>query len=181
MLLPSGHWKWYYHQTSDRLMLEMDAGMGFQTVYGQKQLTSIAIQSAFTIEHTQDYMALLDAIDASGVPFSVSESTQIGLNGAAALSFHKSINNKSWLYQKQGGTFDWHESRLAWLKSGDQTGLVITLQQSGDSVLCMLLSDSFNQSDGKTYNQFSLIRVLTDRLCELDCVDEESDLVQKVS
>ncbi|MEP4889568.1 MAG: cell division protein ZapC domain-containing protein [Aliiglaciecola sp.] len=175
MLLPSGHWKWFIDKQSHFLMIEMDAGLSFQTAYLDSQLKLIPENLYFQIQHSQSFIESLEAINHSNVPFESSVKTQIALNATAAKCFHKPVLNKSWLYTKNAVSLHGDEQQLAWLTSHDESYLMLTLEQQGSSVLCLNLSEEFKTSDNKVHPQFSLINVLSDRLMSLEQLEDDDD------
>ncbi|GAB2675641.1 cell division protein ZapC domain-containing protein [Aliiglaciecola aliphaticivorans] len=175
MLLPSGHWKWFIDKQSHFLMIEMDAGLSFQTAYLDSQLKLIPENLYFEIQHSQHYIESLEAINDSNVPFENSVKTQIALNATAAKSFHKPVLNKSWLYSKHPYSLQGNEQQLAWLTCNGESYLMLTLSAEGNSVLCLNLSDDFQTSDNKIHRQFSLINVFSDRLTALEQLADDID------
>ncbi|GAA0852029.1 cell division protein ZapC domain-containing protein [Aliiglaciecola litoralis] len=171
MLLPSANWKWFINQQSRALMVELDAGLIFQTAYNESQLKNVPQHVLFDIHHCQFFMESVEALEASGVPFDNSAKLQIGLNATAALSFHKPVLNKSWLYEKKTSCLIGPYMQLAWLSIKDNTLLMLSLKHEGNTVLCLNLSETFETNDGKTHPQFCLISVLCDRLLSFDALD----------
>ncbi len=172
MVVPNEKWRWFLPNTDGALMVEMDSGMRFETAYFAKQLMQNNIDAPFNIDHSQTFMDVVDELEACGVPFTAFQVSQIALNACAALHFHKPLVNKSFLYRRYQSCLDCHGHRLAWLASGDQTALVLTLEQEGESVSCLILSELFVSNDDKEHPQFSLIKVLSDRLVDLEGLDE---------
>ncbi|GAA6183342.1 cell division protein ZapC [Aliiglaciecola sp. NS0011-25] len=156
-------------------MIELNAGLSFQTAYLDSQLKLIPENLYFEIQHSQCFIESLEAVNNSNVPFEDSVKTQIALNATAAKCFHKPVLNKSWLYQKNSCCLHSEEQQLAWLSCNGESYLMLTLQQQGSSVLCLNLSEEFTTSDNKVHSQFSLINVLSDRLLSLEQLEDDSD------
>ncbi|WJG07649.1 cell division protein ZapC domain-containing protein [Aliiglaciecola sp. LCG003] len=175
MLLPSGKWKWFIDQASSSLLVELDAGLTFQTAYQVSQLKVSPDGLFFDIEHSDYFIQCIDALDESGVPFDDSIKMQIAINASAARCFHKPVLNKSWLYTKQNLCLIDDQQQLAWISHNQETYLVMTLERKGDTVLCMNLSEQFVTSDHKIHPQFSLLSVLSDRLLAFDQLGENEE------
>lgn len=173
MLLPSVHWKWTIDTVSRNLQIELDAGLIFKTAFNEIQLQCVPQNLLFDIHHCQRFMESVEALEASGVPFDDQTKLQIGLNATAALSFHKPIVGKSWLYTKQYSCISGPEKQLAWLNNDNENLLFLSLEVQGETRLAMNLSEEFTTSDGKTHEQFSLVSVLSDRLLSFDLLEEE--------
>lgn len=174
MLMPDSHWKWKLEPESGILCVELHAGLQFKTAYHTNMLTSVDFSSVFSISHCQFFMDTIDSLEDSGVPFEQSQLLQIGLNATAALSFHKPVKNKSWLYETVSSSRNWKPFQLAWVVNQGDSMLVLVLQQEGDSILCMNLSEQFTSQDGQAHPQFSVIKVLSNRLSSLEQDPNES-------
>ncbi|GAC14805.1 cell division protein ZapC domain-containing protein [Aliiglaciecola lipolytica] len=173
MLLPSGHWKWYIDKQSHFLMIELNAGLSFQTAFVDSQLQVIPENLYFEILHSQCFIESLEAVNQSNVPFEQSVKTQIALNATAAKCFHKPVIHKSWLYEKHPSCLVGPEQQLAWLSCNQESYLVLTLQQQGSLALCLNLSEDFKTADNKIHKQFSLINVHSDRLVSLEQINDD--------
>lgn len=179
MMAPNEKWRWFIDENGKKLMVEMESGFRFETAYQGRQLAVEHLDLPFDIDHSQSFMAVVDEIESSGVPFSNYQVTQIALNASAAIHFHTPLVNKSFLYQRNSHRLDCASHRLAWLVSGEHTALVLTLQQDGESVTCLNLSEDFVSNDAKTHSQFCLIKVLSDRLISLDALEEVEQMVRQ--
>ncbi len=173
MLIPSIHWKWTIEPQTRILQVELDAGLIFKTAFSERQLREVPQNLLFDIYHCQAFMESVEALEMSGVPFDDQTKLQIGLNATAAISFHKTVVNKSWLYRKNQSCISGPEKQLAWLNNKEQNLLLLCLAEQGDTRLAMNLSDDFTSGDGKTHGQFSVLSVLSDRLLSFDLLDED--------
>ena len=152
-------------------MVELDSGLLFQTAFLEQDLKHVPQNLLFDIHHCQRFMESVEALEASGVPFDNATKLQIGLNATAALSFHKPVVAKSWLYQKKSSFITGIGKQLCWLTFDNNALLMLSLQHDGSTVTCLNLSENYVTSDGKSHLQFSVIRVLSDRLVNFDGLD----------
>lgn len=153
-------------------MVELESGMRFQTAYHGSHLAQTQLDAPFCIEHSQLFVDLVDVIQDSGIPFTATQIQQVALNGTAAHFFHKSVAHKSWLFDSFNANVEQDSMRLGWLLSGSESALVMSFHQDGACLNCLNLSDSFTLTNGKSYGQFALLKVHSDRLFPLDNLDE---------
>lgn len=168
MLLPDARWEWLVDPTNQALKVKLQDGSVFHTAYCCDDLHTVPNNAFFSIEQSRHFCLIVDALVESEVPFEQSDLLTIGLNGVVVLNFHKPVVNKSWLYKKQDACLFAYNPQLAWFNVDNKEHLALTLEMEGDTILCLNLSDEFVTSDNKKHKQFSVMRILSDRLLNLN-------------
>jgi cell division protein ZapC len=163
MLQPSTQWYWYIDTKSKHLCISLDRELCFSTPYHAKSVfLKEEQQQSFSLADLDHYAELADCLEHSCLRLSAAELTQILLNAAAALAFHKPLSAKSWYFAGQQSCGEFH--RLATLQNEYAEGLVLVLYREGVTASCMLLSNQMQLDDNKRLSQFQLIKVMSDRL-----------------
>jgi cell division protein ZapC len=163
MLQPSTQWYWYIDTQSEYLCISLDRELCFTTPYHAKSVfLAQGRQQAFSLADLDHYAELADCLEQSCLALSAAELTQILLNAAAALAFHRPLAAKSWYFTSQQNSGEFH--RLATLQNEYSEGLVVVLFREGPTATCILLSNQLQLDDNKHLHQFQLIKVMSDRL-----------------
>ena len=163
MLKPDTDWYWYVDKQEQKLCISLNAQMCFVSPYSVNNICQAkADKQAFSIADLDHYTELAECLQQAGLSLSGAELSQILLNATAAIAFHKPLAAKSWYFQVQANQGIYH--RLASMHNDCDAGLFLVLFQESLTATCMLLSPSMQLDIGKTLKQFSLIKVMSDRL-----------------
>lgn len=162
MLTPGGNWQWYWEEDVNRLAIRLQDDLCLVTAYCKKSIRDhVACDLAFSLSDTQTYYSCMETLQLMCPHLSDAEQVQISLNACAAIKFHKPVGLKSWFFQTQSGYLN--TCKLADV-CAESSASVLILEQEGIAATCMVLDKSLAITSSKTVEQFSLIKVATDRL-----------------
>ncbi|GGD52457.1 cell division protein ZapC domain-containing protein [Lacimicrobium alkaliphilum] len=167
MLQPDTNWYWFYDSHYGCLSLSMGE-MQFTTPYAYKMLNRPPVRAAeFDLQDLEHYSLISRELELTGISLSGAQKTQLALNACAALRFHKPLMPKSWFFKRHRHNGHYHH--LAYLSTETDDVRVWVIEEKSSSCLCMLLDDDIQLQEGKTLQQFGLIRVTPD--CILPCME----------
>ncbi len=161
---PQVDWCWKLDAHAQKLVLDMGRNDAFVTAYSNKKLTvQEGFEEAFTLEQTESYHHLADvlACNLKGLPEPVL--FHMVIHAVAAKSYHKTIANKSWLFEAGDGEL--HHSPLVYIQTSVDKALGFVLSMEGGFATLLLLSETLTLPDQKSYERYTLIKTNINTLC----------------
>lgn len=166
MLTPSGNWQWYWDIQTESLAVELDDGLCMVTAISDKLLSRrVEASIAFNLDDTDTFYATLEALEIYCPNLSSAQCVQICLNACAAKQFHKPVGMKSWFFDEQG---DCQAVTAISTIQAQEQGHVLVLETGSNSTTCMLIDKEIKLNEQKTLDQFTVIKVATNRLMSVE-------------
>ncbi len=164
LIKPGKDWQWNFCHTQNRLLLELGAEMVFVSAFCQKELVADAlVAETFSIEQSEDFYLYVERIEQQ-LTLPEQMVNHIALNAVTAKSFYKPLMPKSWFFNTATSVSSALVGNIVQLEScyGCRHYLII---ESNTKASTLLLIERTHQLDAnKELSQFSLIKVMNDRL-----------------
>lgn len=162
MLRPSERWYWSYNQTRDRLILDLSDDAQFCAPFSAGQLLHIPSRQALSMAEAEAFWAIDNSLQALELPAAVR--LELCLT-ALSCQFLQQQAHKSWYFQ-QASHCDAQLFDVVTLRGlSSQYALVVAAEP--DCVSCLLLGE-LSSLAGKALPRLTVIRVLRNRISELD-------------
>ena len=162
-------WQWHFDQENQRLALDLDADLMFVSALGPRQLIADGFeQHGFAVPHARDYHHYLEMLE-SRLGLGGDMAMQISLNAVAAKYFHRPLMPKSWFFQSAGASQARavEAGQVVRLASDSQIRHYFVVESDTNASLLLLIERDHQLSGTKSIGQFSVIKVMNDRLLSL--------------
>ena len=163
--MPKADWQWVYDHEKGKLSV-IDRGRSFPLIYKKNMLMFKESQTlAFTIDDVTRYIHLFES--SSLKQFDEALRCKIILHLLVIDIFHKPIMPKSWLFevaQDQDTEYDKGEVVTLTALGMTESKKYMLLEQENDFCLCMLFDQEHVFANDKTFQQFQLVKVTTDKI-----------------
>lgn len=165
MLRPSERWYWTYCFEKDRLLLEISDEAQYCSPFSGKQLMYLPKAQALSMAQAEAYWSISDSLQQLNID---AEQHLQWCLAALSAAFVQQQAHKSWYFQ-QGNKCDAMPYELVQLR-GLTAQTAIVLSAEADCVTCLLLGE-MNTLAGKTLPQLQVIRVLRNRISQLNLAE----------
>ena len=162
-------WQWHFDQEKQRLVLDLDADMMFVSALGARQLIADGFERhGFAVPHARDYHHYLEMLE-THLGLGGDMAMQISLNAVAAKYFHRPLMPKSWFFQGAGASAvaKVDAGQVVRLASDSQVRHYFVIETDTNASLLLLIERDHQLSGAKSLGQFSVIKVMNDRLLPL--------------
>ena len=171
--IPKASWQWVYDHEQGKLSV-VDRDRSFPLVYKKNMLMLKQSQTmAFTVEDVTRYINLFES--PSLRDFDEALRCKIILHLLVIDIFHKPIMPKSWLFEvAEDQDTEYEKGEIVTLTALGMTepAKYMLLEQENDFCLCMLFDQEHVFANDKTFQQFQLVKVTTDKLSR--CIEVHS-------
>ncbi|WP_108650578.1 cell division protein ZapC [Dongshaea marina] len=174
LLQPSENWCWNYDRQQERLQLELSEDMIFVSSYSAKELIPAALENQrFSVEDTKSYYQLTEALLPLDWP--VPLKVQLMLNSIAVQRFYKPKMPQSWFFTTSKHKFKPSFGQIVRLCSPVDSGFFLVIEAGDCASFCLLIDERMTLNPTKQLNQFSVIKVMNDRLWQTEFSQDEDE------
>ena len=164
LIKPNKDWQWNFCHDKNRLLMELGDGMVFVSAFKKSELVNDAFSDKrFSIEQNEDFTLLMEKLDGQ-LPLPEDFIYQIVLNAVAAKSFYKPLMPKSWFFATAPSVSSAQVGNIVKLQSATQTRHYLVVESNTTASTLLLIEREHQLDDTKSLAQFSLIKVMNDRL-----------------
>lgn len=163
---PDDHWRWYFDNDHDRIMLDLANGMIFRSCFPSKMLTAYARQeSSFSVDDAAKYYIFDES--ARELKFSSQLQAELVLNSLIALRFLKPQMPKSWYFATNYNIAEPSLGQIiqVTLKETNESAIFIVAEVGESASLCLLAQQSLALPD-RTLKFCDPIKIMNDRMCQ---------------
>ncbi|MFT2090842.1 cell division protein ZapC domain-containing protein [Paraglaciecola sp. 2405UD69-4] len=154
---------WFWFSENGQLMLSMGKEWQCTTAYNEQHIVDLPDEKClFSLRDTEIYLSIGNCLVNSDIQFSEANLTHILINATAALTFHKPVSPKSWLFNEI--EYFGANHRLAKIHTSVGEGIVLVLCDEKQLATCMLISKDVQINQKKSLKQFDLVKVAVNRL-----------------
>lgn len=163
---PDDHWRWYFDNDHDRIMLDLANGMIFRSCFPSKMLTAYSRQeSSFSVDDAAKYYTFEE--NARLLKLSNQLQAELVLNSLIALRFLKPQMPKSWYFSTY---YNIAEPLLGQIiqvtfKETNESAIFIVAEAGESASLCLLAQQSLALPD-RTLKFCDPIKIMNDRMCQ---------------
>jgi len=164
LIKPGKDWQWIFCPDKDRLTLDLGADMVFVSAFSARSLVAGARKpQIFSIEQSQSFYHYIEQIDQQlSLPEDVVN--HIALNAIAAKDFYKALTPKSWFFNTATSVSSAQTGKIVLLQSQHETRHYLIVESNTKASTLLLIERCHQLSEGKSLDQFGLIKVMNDRL-----------------
>jgi len=163
--IPKASWQWVYDHEQGKLSVA-DHDRSFPLIYKKNMLMLQQSQTMpFTVEDVTRYIKLFES--PSLKDFEEPLRCKIILHLLVIDIFHKPIMPKSWLFEvaeDQDTLYEKGEIVTLTAVGMTEPAKYMLLEQENEFCLCMLFDKEHAFTNNKTFQQFQLVKVTTDKL-----------------
>ena len=161
---PDDHWRWYFDENHDRMMLDLANGMLFRSSFPSKMLTTFARQTTpFTVDDASYYSIFDERARRLNLPNE--QHAELVLNSLIALRFLKPQMPKSWYFDVYHQLTEPLLGQLIQIscKETKKNGIFIVAEAGSSASLCLLAQPQFDLSD-RSLTFCDPIKIMNDRM-----------------
>lgn len=164
MIRPEEHWRWYFDEKLDYLMLELSNDMVFRSRYPSKLLSVNAFNSLpFSVDDVSSFYRFYEGCTLLNFPEPIK--VELVLNAIVAYNFLKPQMPKSWYFMQQPMLFTPYLGELieAQVQDTGQKVNLLAVEVGENASLCLIAEPSIFLA-GKEFFIGDVIKLMNDRL-----------------